>query len=87
MEHSQPPQQPRRHNKRWPETELNELHREYELLERTIQEIAIHHERCVDGILYKLQQLDLIDTWLDARGYQDWARDLPEFGTWRWPES
>jgi len=84
MESSQT-QLPKRHNQRWPESEFESLRREYELLEWTIQEIASHHQRGVDAILYKLQQLDLIDTWLDARGYQDWARDLPEFGTWQWP--
>ena len=86
MEQSQT-QLPKRHNKRWLDTELDDLHREYELLEWRIQEIASHHARCVDAILYKLQQIDLIDTWLDARGYQDWARDLPEIGTWRWPDN
>jgi len=77
---------PKQHNKRWSDKEFKDLHREYELLEMTIQDIASLHFRGVDAILYKLQQLNLIDTWLDARGYQDWAREQPEIGTWTWPE-
>jgi len=73
---------PKQHNKRWSDKEFNNLHREYDLLEMTIQDIASLHFRGIDAIMYKLQQLNLIETWLDARGYQDWAREQPEIGTW-----
>lgn len=66
-----------RHNFKWNINELLSLQREYELLEMTIQDIAIKHERNVDAILYRLQQEGFIKTWIDARGYQEYSKTLP----------
>jgi hypothetical protein len=65
---------PYRHNFKWNINELLSLQREYELLEMNIQDISDKHERTVVAILYRLQQEDLIDTWIDARGYQEFAK-------------
>jgi hypothetical protein len=67
---------PYRHNFKWNINELLSLQREYELLEMTIQEIANQHERTVDAILYRLCQEGFIETWVDARGYQDYAKNF-----------
>ena len=67
---------PYRHNFRWNVNELLSLQREYELLEMTIQDIADRHERTVDAILYRLQQEGFIETWVDARGYQEYAKNF-----------
>ena len=67
---------PYRHNFRWNVNELLSLHREYELLEMTIQDIADKHQRSVDAILYKLQQEGFIETWIDARGYQEYSKNF-----------
>ena len=65
---------PKRHNFKWNINELLSLQREYELLEMTIQDISAKHERTVVAILYKLQQEGFIDTWIDARGYQEFSK-------------
>lgn len=67
---------PYRHNFKWNINELLSLQREYELLEMTIQDIADRHERTVDAILYRLQQEGFIETWVDARGYQEYAKNF-----------
>jgi hypothetical protein len=67
---------PYRHNFRWNINELLSLQREYELLEMTIQDIAAKHERTVDAILYRLQQEGYIETWIDARGYQEYSKNF-----------
>jgi hypothetical protein len=67
---------PYRHNFKWNINELLSLQREYELLEMTIQDIADKHERTVDAILYRLQQEGFIETWIDARGYQEYAKNF-----------
>jgi hypothetical protein len=67
---------PYRHNFRWNINELLSLQREYELLEMSIQDIADKHERTVDAILYRLQQEGFIETWVDARGYQEYAKQF-----------
>ena len=46
------------------------------LLEMTIQDIAYKHERTVDAILYRLQQEGFIETWIDARGYQEYSKNF-----------
>jgi hypothetical protein len=61
-------------NKKWTVTELLSLQREYELLEMTIQDISVKHGRTVVAILYRLQQEGFIDTWIDARGYQEFSK-------------
>lgn len=55
---------------RWNVNECLTLQREYELLELTVQEIAIRHKRSVNAILCKLEQEGFIGTWVDARGYR-----------------
>ena len=67
---------PYRHNFKWNVNELLSLQREYELLEMTIQDIADKHERTVDAILYRLQQEEFIESWIDARGYQEYAKNF-----------
>jgi hypothetical protein len=65
---------PYRHNFKWSINELLSLQREYELLEMSIQDIARKHERSVDAILYRLQKEGMIETWIDARGYQEYSK-------------
>jgi hypothetical protein len=59
----------RRANFKWNINEILALQREYELLEMTIQEIAVRHERSVDGIASKLEREGFIDDRNNARGY------------------
>jgi hypothetical protein len=54
---------------RWNINECLTLQREYELLELTVQEIAIRHKRSVNAILCKLEQEGFISNWTEARGY------------------
>jgi hypothetical protein len=65
---------PQRHNFKWNINELLSLQREYQLLEMTIQDISDKHGRTVVAILYKLQQEGFIETWIDARGYQEFSK-------------
>ena len=58
-----------RSGNKWTVNEILSLQREYELLEMSIQEIALKHSRSVDAILYKLDSEGFIDNWNDARGY------------------
>ena len=67
---------PYRHNNKWNVNELLTLQRDYELLEMTITEIAEKHERTVTAILYRLQSEDFIESWYDARGYQEYVHTL-----------
>jgi hypothetical protein len=65
---------PQRHNFKWNINELLSLQREYELLEMSIQDISAKHGRTVVSILYRLQQEGFIETWVDARGYQEFSK-------------
>ena len=65
---------PQRHNFKWNITELLSLQREYQLLEMTIQDISERHGRTIPSILYRLQQEGFIETWIDARGYQEFSK-------------
>jgi hypothetical protein len=67
---------PRRNGNKWTVSELNSLQREYELLELTIQEIALKHERTAEAILYKLYGEQFIDEFHVARGYPEYAEQL-----------
>lgn len=58
-----------RSGKKWNVRELLNLQREYELLELTVQEIALRHKRSVNSILYKLQSEGFIHSWNEARGF------------------
>ena len=65
---------PQRHNFKWNINELLSLQREYQLLEMSIQDISAKHGRTIVSILYRLQQEGFIDTWVDARGYQEFSK-------------
>jgi hypothetical protein len=67
----------RRGNK-WTVNEILSLQREYELLEMDIQEIALKHGRSVQAILYKLDKEEFINTWYDARGYNNYSNKNDE---------
>ncbi len=60
---------PERHYNRWTINEILSLQREYELLEWTIQEIAVKHQRSVRAILCKLEAEGFIGSWDNARGF------------------
>ena len=59
----------KRYGKRWTIVELLSLQREYELLELSIKQIAIKHQRNQAGILSKLQAEGFIESWDKARGF------------------
>jgi hypothetical protein len=61
----------KRHNKKWGVNEVLALQREYELLELSVKEIAIKHERSNKSILFKLCQEGFIDSWESARGFDE----------------
>jgi len=48
---------PRRHRFKWTINETLQLHREYELLNMEIEEIALKHERTVNGIIQKIEEI------------------------------
>jgi hypothetical protein len=59
-----------RHNKRWGNYEINQLHNEYEIKKLIVKEIAKIHKRTEYAILNKLAKENLISpTWKDARGW------------------
>jgi tRNA A-37 threonylcarbamoyl transferase component Bud32 len=60
-----------RYGKKWSTNEGLALQREYELLELTVQDIAVIHKRSVKAIVYKLEQEELIYDKNFARGYQN----------------
>ena len=59
----------KRHGNRWAINEILSLQREYELLEWTIQEIAVKHQRSVRAILCKLEAEGFLGSWDNARGF------------------
>jgi hypothetical protein len=59
----------KRNGNRWNVNELLSLQREYELLEWTIQQIAVKHQRTERAILFRLESEGFIDSWNDARGF------------------
>lgn len=63
----------KRHYFKWNINELIALQRDYELLELTIQEIAIKHERSVKAVLCKLQQEKFIQNWNEAKGFAEYV--------------
>jgi hypothetical protein len=65
---------PYRHNFKWNINEILSLQREYDLLEMNIQDISDKHERTIVAILYRLQQEKIIESWIDARGYQEFSK-------------
>ena len=60
----------KRFNFKWNINEILALQRQYELLELTVQEIAVKHERSVDAIASKLEKEGFIDNRNNARGYR-----------------
>jgi ribosomal protein S8 len=65
-----------RHYKRWNVNEELKLQREYELLQMTIQEIAITHKRTEEAILCKLKKEGFIQEWNEATGYTEYEKYL-----------
>ena len=59
----------KRNGNRWNVNELLSLQREYELLEWTIQQIAVKHQRTETAILFRLESEGIITSWNDARGF------------------
>ena len=51
---------PKRHRRPWSNSEIEQLCREYEIKQYSVQEIADIHERTYDAILYKLKAEDLL---------------------------
>jgi hypothetical protein len=68
----------KRHYKKWNINELIRLHREYELLELSIQEIAKNHHRTDLSILCRLEKEGFINNWDEARGFSEYAVLQPE---------
>jgi prefoldin subunit 5 len=68
-----------RSGNKWNTNELLSLQREYELLEMTIQEIAVKHKRTIEAILYRLYNEQIIGEQEVARGYSKYAEQ--QFGT------
>ena len=58
-----------RNGNKWTVNELLSLQREYELLEWTIQQIALKHQRTERAILFRLESEGIIASWNDARGF------------------
>ena len=69
--------QHKRANKRWTINEVLTLQREYELLELSVTDIAVRHERSADAIAFKLKSEGFIVELTDARGYHDFYSDMP----------
>jgi hypothetical protein len=67
-----------RSGNKWSVNEILSLQREYELLEMTIQEIALQHSRSVEAILYKLESEEFIDNFISARGYNNYSNKNDE---------
>ena len=68
----------KRSGNKWTVNEVLSLQREYELLEMTIQEIALQHSRSVEAILYKLESEEFIDNFTSARGYNNYSNKNDE---------
>jgi plasmid replication initiation protein len=64
----------KRAGKKWNVNEVLTLQREYELLELTIQQIAVRHQRSVEGILFKLEREGFIENWNVARGIDEFTK-------------
>ena len=62
-----------RANNKWTVNELLSLQREYELLGMDIYEIALKHKRSPRAILYKLDDESIINSFSDARGYEQYC--------------
>ena len=65
----------KRNGNKWSVNELLQLQREYELLELSIQDIAVKHQRTVQSILYKLEAEGFIESWNEARGIHEWRSE------------
>jgi len=72
-----------RHGNRWNVNELLSLQREYELLEWSVDKIALQHKRTVNAILFKLQEEGFISNWNEARGFESSISSSP---TWKTAE-
>jgi ribosomal protein S8 len=68
----------KRRYKKWNINEILRLHREYELLELNIQEIAKNHSRSERAILCRLEKEGFIENWNEARGFYEYGITQPE---------
>jgi len=59
-----------RNGKKWTVNEILKLQREYELLELDVNDIAVLHERTVEGILFRLVKEGYADDFASVRGYK-----------------
>jgi len=59
----------KRFGNKWTINEVLSLQREYELLEMSVEDIAIRHQRSVTAILYKLKNEGMIYEFSDVSGY------------------
>jgi ribosomal protein S8 len=65
----------KRHNFKWNINETLRLQREFELLELTIQDIAIKHGRTTKAILYKLEKEGFIKSWSVVKGIEEYIEN------------
>jgi hypothetical protein len=70
---------PSRHNMKWRDDEVENLYREYDLLEMSIEEISNIHQRTSFSILHKLQKEGIIDRWENARGWKVCIKDFQTY--------
>jgi len=70
---------PLNHNKIWSDNEVRILHREYEIFDMTIKDIAESHQRTIFSILHKLQKEGIIERWEDATGWKSCINDFQKY--------
>lgn len=66
-----------RHNKKWSVNELLALQREYELLDWSIDQIALKHQRTPNAIMHKLDYEGLADYNVLYSNYYDLNQHIP----------
>lgn len=59
----------KRNGNKWTINEILTLQREYELLELTVQEMSIRHQRSETAILYRLESEGFIECWAEVKGF------------------
>ena len=59
----------KRNGNKWTINETLTLQREYELLELTVQEMSIRHQRSENAILYRLESEGFIECWSEVKGF------------------
>ncbi len=66
-----------RHNKKWTVTELLALQREYELLDWSIAQIALKHQRTPNAIMHRLDYEGLADYNVLYSNHNDLNQHIP----------